>query len=145
MRESDTLRAESAGPQGIGGRYIRKEREGGFFGRLEVEFFEGRDWSGWTAGAFVEELYAHIDWYNSRRLKAFVEGGRTACDTIDGRVRRLGWRPGLQAVQESVRSPKTALNVRNSMELSRESVVRCRNSPQRENPLHRPTRRSRNR
>ncbi len=62
----------------------------GFFGRLKVEFFEGRDWSGWEPEAFIGELYAYIDWYNARRLKAFAEGGRTAYDTIDGRRRRLG-------------------------------------------------------
>ena len=62
----------------------------GFFGRLKVEFFRGRDWSGWTAGAFIAELSAYIGWYREGRLKAFREGGRTVYDTIRGRRARLG-------------------------------------------------------
>ena len=62
----------------------------GFFGRLKVELFLGRDWSGWTVGAFVAELGRYIGWYNSGRLKAFREGGVTVYDTIDGRRARLG-------------------------------------------------------
>ena len=62
----------------------------GFFGRLKVEMFRGRDWSGWTPEAFAGELAAYIRWYNSARIKAFREGGRTVWETIDGRRRRLG-------------------------------------------------------
>ncbi|MCF2620677.1 IS3 family transposase [Collinsella tanakaei] len=62
----------------------------GFFGRLKVEFFFGRDWRGWTAEAFIAELSAYIRWYREGRLKAFREGGRTVYDTIRGRRRRLG-------------------------------------------------------
>lgn len=62
----------------------------GFFGRLKVEFFLGRDWSGWTAEGFAEELSGYIGWYGEGRLKAFSEGGRTVYDTIAGRRRRLG-------------------------------------------------------
>ena len=62
----------------------------GFFGRLKVEFFHGRDWRGFTAEAFAEELSAYIRWYREGRLKAFDEGGRTVYDTIAGRRRRLG-------------------------------------------------------
>lgn len=62
----------------------------GFFGRLKVEMFEGRDWSGWTPDAFAGGLAAYICWYNTSRIKAFREGGRTVWDTIDGRRRRLG-------------------------------------------------------
>ena len=62
----------------------------GFFGRLKVELFRGRDWSGWTVPAFVAELGRYIGWYNEGRLKAFREGGRTVYDTIDGRRARLG-------------------------------------------------------
>ena len=51
----------------------------GFFGRLKVEFFYGRDWSGWTAERFIEELSAYIRWYREERLKAFDEGGRAVC------------------------------------------------------------------
>lgn len=63
----------------------------GFFGRLKVEMFEGRDWSGWTPDAFAGELAAYVRWYNSGRLKAFRDGdGRVRHETIDGRRRRLG-------------------------------------------------------
>ena len=62
----------------------------GFFGRLKVEFFHGRDWSGWTAERFIAELSSYIRWYREGRLKAFREGGRTVYDTIRGRRERLG-------------------------------------------------------
>ena len=62
----------------------------GFFGRLKVEFFHGRDWSGWTAEGFIAELSAYIRWYREGRLKAFREEGRTVYDTIRGRRGRLG-------------------------------------------------------
>ena len=61
-----------------------------FFGRLKVELFHFADWSGWTVGAFCAELARYVDRYNSSRLKAFREGGRTVYDTIDGRRARLG-------------------------------------------------------
>ena len=63
----------------------------GFFGRLKVEFFYGRDWSGWTAERFIEELSAYIRWYREERLKAFDEGGRAVYDTIRGSRMRLGF------------------------------------------------------
>ena len=62
----------------------------GFFGRLKVEFFHGRDWSGWRAEEFIAELSSYIRWYREGRLKAFREGGRTVYDTIRGRRERLG-------------------------------------------------------
>lgn len=62
----------------------------GFFGRLKVEFFRGRDWSGWTAEEFAEALSGYVRWYNGGRLKAFDEGGRVVYDTIAGRRGRLG-------------------------------------------------------
>lgn len=62
----------------------------GFFGRLKVEFFFGRDWSGVTAEGFMEALSAYIRWHREGRLKAFDGGGRTVYDTIAGRRRRLG-------------------------------------------------------
>ncbi len=52
----------------------------GFFGRLKVELFHGRDWSGWTAEAFIAELSRYVSWYREGRLKAFDEGGRTVYD-----------------------------------------------------------------
>lgn len=62
----------------------------GFFGNLKNEFFHGRDWSGWTAEAFMELLDGWMGAYSTVRLKAFREGGRTVYDTIDNRRRRLG-------------------------------------------------------
>ncbi|MGQ5425493.1 IS3 family transposase [Thermophilibacter sp. ZX-H3] len=62
----------------------------GFFGRLKVEFFRGRDWSGWTAEEFMGALSGYVRWYQEGRLKSFVEGGRTVYDTIAGRRGRLG-------------------------------------------------------
>lgn len=62
----------------------------GFFGRLKVEFFIGRDWSGVSAEGFIAELSGYIGWYREGRLKAFEEGGATVYDTIGGRRRRLG-------------------------------------------------------
>ena len=62
----------------------------GFFGRLKVEFFRGRDWSGWTAEEFMGALSGYVRWYQEGRLKSFVEGGRTESDTIAGRRGRLG-------------------------------------------------------
>lgn len=62
----------------------------GLFGNLKNEFFHGRDWSGWTAEAFMELLDGWMAAYSTVRLKAFREGGRTVYDTIDNRRRRLG-------------------------------------------------------
>ncbi len=58
-----------------------------FFGRLKVEHFHLRDWSGWTAERFAAGLGRYISWYNSGRLKSF---GAEGYDTIDGRRARLG-------------------------------------------------------
>ena len=46
----------------------------GFFGRLKVEFFHGRDWRGVSAERFAAELAEWIRWYREGRLKAFDEG-----------------------------------------------------------------------
>ena len=54
----------------------------GFFGRLKVEFFHGRDWRGVSAERFAAELAEWIRWYREGRLKAFDEGGRKVYDTI---------------------------------------------------------------
>ena len=62
----------------------------GFFGRLKVEFFHGRDWSGFTAERFMEELEGYLGWYRRDRLRSFREGGATVYDTIRGRRERLG-------------------------------------------------------
>jgi transposase InsO family protein/transposase-like protein len=41
----------------------------GFFGRLKLEFFYGRDWQGVSIGEFVDELDRHLHWYNETRIK----------------------------------------------------------------------------
>ena len=57
---------------------------------LKNEFVHGRDWSGWTAEAFMGLLDGWMAAYSAVRPKAFREGGRTVYDTIDNRRRRLG-------------------------------------------------------
>ena len=58
----------------------------GFFGRMKVEMFRDRDWSGATHEDLVAEVLSYASWYNSGRLKLFEDG----YDTIDGRRARLG-------------------------------------------------------
>lgn len=41
----------------------------GFFGRLKLEFFYGRDWRGVTIEEFIEKLDQHIRWYNELMIK----------------------------------------------------------------------------
>jgi len=47
-----------------------------FFGRLKVEFFYLRQWTGTTMEQFIAELDAHIRWYNETRIKMSL-GGRS--------------------------------------------------------------------
>ena len=47
-----------------------------FFGRLKVEFFYARQWSGTTMEQFIAELDAYIRWYNESRIKMSL-GGRS--------------------------------------------------------------------
>ena len=47
-----------------------------FFGRLKVEFFYARQWTGTTMEQFVAELDAYIRWYNESRIKMSL-GGRS--------------------------------------------------------------------
>ena len=42
----------------------------GFFGRLKVEFFYGRDWSGITIEEFMGMLDAYLRWYRDVRIKS---------------------------------------------------------------------------
>lgn len=42
----------------------------GFFGRLKVEFFYGRDWSGVTIEEFMAMLDAYLSWYRDIRIKS---------------------------------------------------------------------------
>ena len=46
----------------------------GFFGRLKVEFFYGRDWSGWSIHGFMDALDEYIRWYNEERIKLPLGG-----------------------------------------------------------------------
>lgn len=41
----------------------------GFFGRLKMEFFDTRDWTGVDAKAFIFELDEWLEYYNERRPK----------------------------------------------------------------------------
>lgn len=45
-------------------------RAEGFFGRLKIEFFYGRDWSGVTLDEFADMLDAYLRWYRDVRLKS---------------------------------------------------------------------------
>ena len=62
----------------------------GFFGNLKNEFFYGRDWRGVSQAEFIELLDRWLRRYSTDRIKYFKEESGTACDTIDGRRRRLG-------------------------------------------------------
>lgn len=42
----------------------------GFFGRLKVEFFYGRDWRGVTMDEFMRMLDGYMTWYRDRRRKS---------------------------------------------------------------------------
>ena len=46
----------------------------GFFGRMKLEMFHGRDWSGVTVGQLEAEVDAYMRWFRDSRPK-----------------RRLGW------------------------------------------------------
>ena len=48
----------------------RRTRAVGFFGRLKIEFFYGRDWSGVTLDEFADMLDAYLRWYRDVRLKS---------------------------------------------------------------------------
>jgi len=45
-----------------------------FFGRLKVEFFYTRQWTGTTIEQFITELGAYIRWYNETRIKMSLGG-----------------------------------------------------------------------
>jgi len=47
-----------------------------FFGRLNVEFFYARQWTGTTMEQFIAELDAYLRWYNESRIKMSL-GGRS--------------------------------------------------------------------
>ena len=41
----------------------------GFFGRMKVEMFYGRDWSGVSIDAFMDVVDGYMHWYNEGRIK----------------------------------------------------------------------------
>ena len=45
-----------------------------FFGRLKVEFFYARQWTGATMEQFIAEFDAYIRWYNDIRIKMSLGG-----------------------------------------------------------------------
>ena len=46
----------------------------GFFGRLKVELFYGRCWSGWSVDGFMDAVDRYIHWHNERRTKESLGG-----------------------------------------------------------------------
>lgn len=46
----------------------------GFFGRLKVELFYGRCWSGWSVDDFMDAVDRYIHWHNERRIKESLGG-----------------------------------------------------------------------
>lgn len=49
---------------------LDNSRAEGFFGRLKVEFFYGRDWQGVTVDEFIGVLDAYMRWYRDVRVKS---------------------------------------------------------------------------
>ena len=45
----------------------------GYFGRLKIEFFYGRDWGGVTIGEFMGMLDAYLRWYRDVRIKGDLD------------------------------------------------------------------------
>lgn len=52
----------------------------GFFGRLKVEFFYGRDWDGVTIEEFITMLDAYLRWYRDIRIKSDLDY-KSPCST----------------------------------------------------------------
>ena len=46
----------------------------GFFGRMKVEMFFGKDWRGVTVEEFADEIDRYIRWYNEKRVKRSLRG-----------------------------------------------------------------------
>ena len=46
----------------------------GFFGRLKVELFYGRSWSGWSVDDFMDAVDRYIHWCNEQRIKESLGG-----------------------------------------------------------------------
>ena len=46
----------------------------GLFGRLKVELFYGRCWSGWSVDDFMDAVDRYIHWCNERRIKESLGG-----------------------------------------------------------------------
>ncbi len=65
------MRGERAGEVHVEeGLQPDNSRAEGFFGRLKVEFFYGRDWAGVTLGEFIAVLDAYLRWYRDIRIKS---------------------------------------------------------------------------
>ena len=45
----------------------------GFFGRLKIEFFHGRDWAGVALEEFADMLDAYLRWYRDVRIKGDLD------------------------------------------------------------------------
>ena len=55
------------------GRSPGNARCEGFFGRLKIEFFHGRDWAGVTLEEFTDMLDAYLRWYRDVRIKGDLD------------------------------------------------------------------------
>lgn len=75
-------------------------RAEGFFGRLKIEFFYGRDWNGVALDEFADMLDAYLRWYRDVRLKSDL-GYRSPMQYR----RDLGLIARSQTVQDFHRSP----------------------------------------
>lgn len=73
----------------------------GFFGRLKVELFCGRSWSGWSVDDFMGAVDRYIHWCNERRIKESLGGDEPAA------VQAVAQSSGISAlVRKSVSIPK---------------------------------------
>ena len=95
----------------------------GFFGRLKVEFFHGRDWRGWTAEAFIGELSAYVRWYREGTRRSARAGGR--CTIRSGAAGSGSVWPS-RPVQGIVRIPDC---LRNRLEMTFSLLVQGRARP----------------
>ena len=56
------------------GLLSRQLRDGRVLRRLKVEFFYGRDWSGWPIHGFMDALDEYIHWHNEEGIKLSLGG-----------------------------------------------------------------------
>ena len=50
----------------------------GFFGRLKVELFYGRSWSGWSVDDFMDAVDRYIHWCNGAADQGIARGDEPA-------------------------------------------------------------------